>query len=516
MEHIIFSLLTSNNYLDTNKELLNLQLLSHPEYPSIKSITDTLDYFEIENLAANVPKEALSQLPNSFLALVSANNKEDVVLVERKGTNIHLTPSQGKKEKVSEADFTARWTGTIVAVEAKEKTLNTKTLQTYLPYIIVGAIATTSVTLNFDLHYLLYTSLTLVGLYISILIAREDLGIKSKAVAKVCGAISNDSSSCGTVINAKGNSFFNIVSLSDASIIYFGSLFFITTILGFNMTILYSLSLAGIPVILYSFYQQGVVLKKWCALCLLIAGILLLQLFLFISTVSYEPVFNWKYTTRAIGIIALLYIIWKYLKMYWISHEKLAETETSFLKFKRNQELFKALLYKDKINSPEGITSDQRITFGNPNAPIHIQAVTNPLCGYCTAAFKAYDKLLSTYSENLKLDLIFNVPANTDNKSTQISAQFVDLYLQDSKKAFNALREWFDHRVIEDWQKKYGTATNTQVLSILTTHYDWCSANSINYTPATILNNHFFPKEYDIKDLGLFIQDMILDQEKDN
>ena len=49
MEQIILSLLTNNSYLDINRELLNLQLLSHPDYPSLKAITDTLDYFEIEN-----------------------------------------------------------------------------------------------------------------------------------------------------------------------------------------------------------------------------------------------------------------------------------------------------------------------------------------------------------------------------------------------------------------------------------------------------------------------------------
>jgi hypothetical protein len=105
MEHIILSLLTNNSYLDIDRELLNLQLLSHPEYPSLKSITDTLDYFEIENLAAAVPKDALSQMPKSFLALVSSERGDEVVLVEKKSNGIQTVNAAEEKEKNVGSNF---------------------------------------------------------------------------------------------------------------------------------------------------------------------------------------------------------------------------------------------------------------------------------------------------------------------------------------------------------------------------------------------------------------------------
>ncbi|MCH2196196.1 vitamin K epoxide reductase family protein [Kordia sp.] len=515
MEQIILSLLTNNSYLDINRELLNLQLLSHPDYPSLKAITDTLDYFEIENLAATVPKEALDQMPDCFLALVNREHGDEVVLVEKKRNAIQLVNADEKKEKLTEEAFTKCWTGTIVAVEEQEKTSNIQSIQEALPYFIVAAVASANVILNFSFPYLLYTALTLVGLYISILIIREDLGIKSKAVAKVCGAISKNST-CGEVINTKGNKIFGIISLSDASFVFFGGLFLILSSIGFHNGTLLMLSLAGVPVVIYALFRQGFVLKKWCALCLLIAGILLLQTGLLLATYNYSWYLDTPYIVKLISIFALIYIVWSYCKSYWESHEKLATTETDFLKFKRNPELFKTLLQEQSVLNLNVISKELRVVFGNPNGAIKLQGVTNPLCGYCTAAFESYDKLISTYRNDIQLEFIFNVPPDEKHKSTQIAARLVDLYTQDPAKSYAALKNWFANRDVETWQEKFGISENAKAIEIINTHREWCNINDVHYTPASILNDQFFPKTYEIKDLPLFIQDMILESQQDN
>jgi len=514
MEHIILSLLTNNSYLDIDRERLNLQLLSHPEYPSLKSITDTLDYFEIENLAATVPKEALSQMPASFLSLIKTDANDEVVLTEKKRGMVQITYANDKKEKVTEAVFTERWTGTIVAVEALEKKANTKAVQTALPYFIVAAVASTNVLLNFSLSYLLYTALTLVGLYISILIVREDLGIKSKAVAKVCGAISKNST-CGDVITTTGNKLFGIISLSDASFAFFAGLFLVLSSIGFHHTTLLGLSLAGLPVVLYALYRQGVVLKKWCALCLIIAGIIVLQTGLLLAMFDFSWELNTGYIAKAIGIFLLIYIAWMYCKSYWESHEKLATTETDFLKFKRNPALFKKLLEEKSVLNTKVIPEPLRLVFGNPNGAIKLQGVTNPLCGFCTAAFESYDKLMHTYGNDISLEFIFNVPDDAENKSTQIASKLVDLYIEDPKKAYTALKAWFADRDIEEWHKNFGHSKNPKVVDILNSHREWCNINDVHYTPASILNDNFFPQTYEIKDLPLFIQDIILELQQE-
>jgi hypothetical protein len=194
--------------------------------------------------------------------------------------------------------------------------------------------------------------------------------------------------------------------------------------------------------------------------------------------------------------------------------QKLATTETDFLKFKRNPELFKTMLQEQNVLNTKVIPEQLRLVFGNPNGSIKLQGVTNPLCGFCTAAFESYDKLMNTYGNDICLEFIFNVPNDAENKSTQIASRLVDLYLQDPKKSYVALQEWFANRDIDEWHKNFGHSENTQVLEVLNSHREWCNINDIHYTPASILNDNFFPQTYEIKDLPLFIQDIILESQQ--
>jgi hypothetical protein len=262
-------------------------------------------------------------------------------------------------------------------------------------------------------------------------------------------------------------------------------------------------------------YRQGVVLKQWCALCLLIAGILVLQTALLASTFSFIWVLNSAYIAKAIGIFLLIYIGWMYCKSYWESHEKLAATETDFLKFKRNPELFKTMLQEQSVLNTEVIPEQLSVVFGNPNGAIKLQGVTNPLCGFCTGAFESYDKLMNSYGNDIRLEFIFNVPTDAENKSTQIASRLVDLYLQDPKKSYAALQAWFADRDIDTWHKNFGHSENPKALEVLNIHREWCNINDVHYTPASILNDNFFPKTYEVKDLPLFIQDMILESQQE-
>lgn len=83
---ILQNYLKKENYnIDRND--FKLQLLSNQSYPSVKSITDTLDYFNIENIAINVPKDALDQLPDFFLAILNNNLSTTITQVEKKWKN---------------------------------------------------------------------------------------------------------------------------------------------------------------------------------------------------------------------------------------------------------------------------------------------------------------------------------------------------------------------------------------------------------------------------------------------
>ena len=45
---------------------------------------------------------------------------------------------------------------------------------------------------------------------------------------------------------------------------------------------------------------------------------------------------------------------------------------------------------------------------------------------------------------------------------------------------------------------------------MLASNKNWRTFNEIDYTPATIIDNHVFPEEYKITDLSLMLGDMIV------
>src|SRR5690606_5370882 len=79
MSLLLEKFLIKNNYTHFNKNDISLQLLIHPNNPSFRAMTDTLDYFGIDNVAANVPEQALELLPDDFLTVIEDNGSKLVL-----------------------------------------------------------------------------------------------------------------------------------------------------------------------------------------------------------------------------------------------------------------------------------------------------------------------------------------------------------------------------------------------------------------------------------------------------
>lgn len=123
---VIYNYLKISGY-SVDKDDLNLQLISNPDYPSVKSITDTLDYFGIDNLTATVPKDSIEQLPDSFLAVVNKNKPHSIALLDRKKQKISLLLEDGSKQNVPVNTFKVMWEGIIIAVEKNNVKLKLNT-----------------------------------------------------------------------------------------------------------------------------------------------------------------------------------------------------------------------------------------------------------------------------------------------------------------------------------------------------------------------------------------------------
>ncbi|UII25815.1 cysteine peptidase family C39 domain-containing protein [Fulvivirga maritima] len=107
-----------------NSSELELQIISHPSYPSLHSLTSVLDHFNIDNVAVEVPLtiEVFNKLPQSFITLIKVDGGQGFAIVSKyKADLVKVRYSKKKKSIVKIHEFLDIWSGIVVAAETHSK-----------------------------------------------------------------------------------------------------------------------------------------------------------------------------------------------------------------------------------------------------------------------------------------------------------------------------------------------------------------------------------------------------------
>ena len=114
---ILFKWIKEAGYqIDYNQ--FEISLISHPDYNSLTSITDTLNEYDIENTAATIPFEAIGNLTEPYIAYIKQGYQEQFALIIPTNNNaVKIYLSKNAVSDLSIAEFEKLWTGTIVAIE---------------------------------------------------------------------------------------------------------------------------------------------------------------------------------------------------------------------------------------------------------------------------------------------------------------------------------------------------------------------------------------------------------------
>ncbi len=103
MKNIVKKYLHQNQLSDVIDDFEDI-FQSHPNYPSLYAITDTLNSLSIENIAIKIPKEQIEELPSIFLAFYD----DHLVLVNKSNEKISVENDAFEKKQVSYSDFLVR------------------------------------------------------------------------------------------------------------------------------------------------------------------------------------------------------------------------------------------------------------------------------------------------------------------------------------------------------------------------------------------------------------------------
>jgi len=505
--HILIEYLKTESY-HVDRQKFKERLFSDPNN-AIVSITNTLDYFKIKNIVAEIPKESLNSLPNTFIAQFSKNNQFTFVLVNKEKDKLNIIVDEKNIVLISNEEFLDNWTGLVIAIEKNEKpkkNVNQKEniLKTVLIVFTLLAILHISIITKSVLQTG-YFSLSIIGFLISYLIVKEKLDLNA-VPSKFCTLTKN--SSCETVLNSKESKIFGFIDLSDSSIVYF-SFVIIAFIYNPNSVLFYILSLLSLPIIIYSIFYQKFKIKNWCPFCLGIASVLTLQ-FIVVFLTYKNPLFEFKDIILFLLLLGFVMSIWFIIKPLLITKQKYNALKIENLTFRRNHHLFLPYYHSLKeINI--NLDNNTKISLGAEKSIINLIAITNPLCKSCKESHKVYTRLLQKHPNEVQINFVFLVPYNNRKTiKTKISERLLQIYNEDGTLLFNkAIEDWFTNLNSKNWLKKWKENTDKKYNAILKEQVNWCLENEITSTPTLIINEKIFPDNYQIKDIENFIEPIL-------
>lgn len=510
-------------YLEKEEILLDqpeflFQIQSHPNYPSLLAISDTLSFFNIDNVAARVQFAEIDNMPNRFITLLSENfGKSQLYFIEKKGDSYFSTKDK-KTIEISKNTLESRWDNIVLLAEKSETDHPIKKKKKqwqwvlYLLCIAFFIIAISSFGGNLQAHS--FFIFPIIGILFSVVALKDLFGAESKFINNFCNI--GPSTSCTTVVNSEKWRIFKLINFSDLSMLFFTSQFlllFMATLsrdLNSFFSIQKIILLISLPIILTSLYYQRTVEKKWCPICLAIISVLLLEM---IYLVLFQRK-SFEISNKSVILFGLvsstMILLWSALKKILTQQKELKEFQFKANRFQRNYEIFKnTLLEKKKIELPHS-----PLILGNKESKTQITIITNPFCGYCKEVHEILDKILEKHSDSAQVKVIIKTDIKTQSvENKKVFRSLMSIYLKNGEAQFrNALNHWFQIKNADNWLQLFQKEDDLEkVDAIYNSQNDWCIENDFNYTPAIFINGYEYPEAYERANLEFFTNELIED-----
>lgn len=510
--------LFKENHLCIQEEQFRLELYSHPDYPSLLALTDTLSLMGIKYTVGKCDYNDLLKNKQSALTLLISNF---IVILKVHEKYIVYYDTEEKLIKRSERDnFEEKWNGSVLyMINESSFSINCFLANLFHKYrewlLIVGMIFLLIGTFNWkDMYSILLLFTKVVGMGFCFLLAKYHLNNKNTLLNALCK--NGSKFSCEAVLNSKYSQILGI-SFVDIGMVYFGTTLSILIYCNIAKDIhllflLLEISLCTLPVICVSIFCQRLMIKKWCPLCLSTMAVLLMEalisaIFFFNLNTSFEL------DIQSILILLSFTLLFGYAWSLWssdVQNRKISiDNRFEFLKIKKDNTFF-----KEKLNHSQAIEcyqSDYIPVYGETNDAITLTIVMNIHCMPCAKAHSDLMKLFSLFPEKLKIYILFTGnPEDENDNRNEISLYLLQVFNQFGIETFEKELSTHLHSSTnrkpninfkidiypEEIKKDYYTCLR------------WIQKNRISETPTIFINGRKLPSIYQIPDLKYFISDL--------
>lgn len=498
-------------------------LLAHPYYPSLKSVCDALKKWGIEHYPLKLETVEIKELELPFIAHLNISGGQLAFVEDINEGKVKYFLMSEKNQLEDFEKFAKKLSGAVVLIQPEQKSreVNFKQMRqneilgkALLPLGILALILlaayglfpnmSSSIQFGFIFWGLLLTKI--IGLAASLFLVLHEFKIHTSLGDKICGFSSK--TDCDAVLASHASRLFGWINWADAGLIYFMGTFIylLGTVGNSSLGILTIISLLTLPYPVFSIYYQSVKLRKWCPFCLVVQLVLIIE-FLLLTSVLKIIMFSGIEVIRVSTSLFVPAAIWIIFRAYRIKLVEHKQEHFSFLKLKRNPELFRFLLKNNGYTEfPE---TGNNLALGTPGAQITLTAFLSLYCKPCAQAFKKLKTLLDNCSD-IKINVIFSVynDEETQNvintlyylyttKRTDATLDFIDKWYllpkQSRKKLFGNGITPEHYNVAEEIGNK-----NKQIFE----------KYQIAGTPTIYVNGYEFPRQYEYSDLEYYIEDI--------
>lgn len=515
MEKVVTDYLKLLN-IPVSESYCKKRIASHPDYPSLLSVADTLEQLGIPYVAARLEKDQLGTLTFPYLLHVEKGGGEFVIVREQKDLN-------------KQPDLLGDWSGNVLLAEAPEsiedegnrKHLSKERasrfafgvfLLSVLAMVVAGWIH------SFSWANILLSTTAIAGAVLGYLLVAKDLGVKYDTVESFCNA--GKKTNCDQVLHSGEATLFGQFSFSDTVLSYFVAQFITAGLLipvaGMASPMWWALAAIGVlslPIVAYSIWLQAFKLKTWCKLCLLVAGVLLLQAGM-IGWMVAGGVFGLAdggFVTTAIvwalfaATGALVYLIKSRLKEG--AEAKQEQAAANRIKF--NPSVFTHLLFRQP--KADCTPFEEELLIGNPDSPVNITMAASLRCGPCKEGFEQATRLVRMCPEKVNLSVRFSLSQQSDAVETDPGRYLLGYWLtalngtdDQSFQAEKMLKDWFELSDLNRFREKYSFQTNgkNQNIDAVASHIsNWFKKTEVKGTPTFFVNGYKLPTQYLVEDL---------------
>lgn len=511
-----------------NVQYTNLYLedaiLSHPDHPSLLSISDTLEKYKIKNLAIKIDDNKIDQLPlPCIVQILNGGNSLFYVLADITDEKVAFFTNKSKLQYISRKKFLDIWTRVCLLVEvsdeSKEIDIDRKIfakrilmgLKIALPSLLLiwAVLGFSKAEIIGDsqtaIYAILFTILKIGGLTVGALLLWFEVDQYNPVLQNFCSGSSGDKVNCDSVLNSKYAKFLNgNLSLSLVGFSYFFATLGYLVLNTFSypsLSLLSYISILTLPIILLSLYYQGGVIRQWCKFCILIQATLVLEILVVFLGGFYKETIAPETIPLFFALLLLPILFWKLTKPLIEKGKEINLYKRGLKRIKNNSNVLEGLLSKSRkiSNSTKGLG----ISINSPTAKYDVIKVCNPYCGPCAKAHPILEELVDNGKINLQI--LFTTREDGNDHLTNPVKHFLAIDDQgDKNKTQAALHNWYsaDKKDYGNFSQNYPMNGELEKQSKkLKLMRSWCEKETITYTPTIFINGYELPKEYSVEDL---------------